>query len=73
MDSLSYKTISANKATAKKEWILVDAENEINRLRLQGAYRGQETERSSTRATLAAIGGERDRMRIALAAAATGG
>ena len=29
MDTLSYKTISANKATVNKEWILVDAENEI--------------------------------------------
>lgn len=29
MDSLSYKTVSANKATAKKGWILVDAENEV--------------------------------------------
>lgn len=28
MDNLSYKTVSVNKATAKKEWILVDAENE---------------------------------------------
>ena len=26
MDTLSYKTISANKATATKEWIVVDAE-----------------------------------------------
>ena len=26
MDTLSYKTISANKATATKEWIIVDAE-----------------------------------------------
>ncbi|MGB5988485.1 MAG: 50S ribosomal protein L13 [Marinifilaceae bacterium] len=26
MDSLSYKTISANNATVKKEWVLVDAE-----------------------------------------------
>lgn len=25
MDTLSYKTISVNKATAKKEWVLVDA------------------------------------------------
>lgn len=25
MDTLSYKTISANKATAKKEWVVVDA------------------------------------------------
>ena len=25
MDTLSYKTVSANKATAKKEWVLVDA------------------------------------------------
>lgn len=29
MDTISYKTVSANKATVKKEWILVDAENEI--------------------------------------------
>lgn len=29
MDTLSYKTISANKATVKKEWVLIDAENEI--------------------------------------------
>ena len=29
MDTLSYKTISANRATVSKEWILVDAENEI--------------------------------------------
>ncbi|MCK4678782.1 MAG: 50S ribosomal protein L13 [Bacteroidales bacterium] len=29
MDTLSYKTISANKQTVNKEWLLVDAENEI--------------------------------------------
>jgi len=29
VDTLSYKTISANKETAIKEWILVDAEDEI--------------------------------------------
>lgn len=29
MDTLSYKTVSANKATVTKEWVLVDAENEI--------------------------------------------
>ena len=29
MDTLSYKTISANKATVTKEWLLVDAENEV--------------------------------------------
>ncbi len=28
MDTLSYKTISANKATVNKNWVLVDAENE---------------------------------------------
>ena len=28
MDTLSYKTVSANKATAKKEWVLVDAEGQ---------------------------------------------
>ena len=26
MDTLSYKTVSANKATATKEWLLVDAD-----------------------------------------------
>lgn len=26
MDSLSYKTVSANKQTVKKEWLLIDAE-----------------------------------------------
>ena len=29
MDTLSYKTRSANKSTVNKEWVLVDAENEI--------------------------------------------
>ena len=29
MDTLSYKTISANKATMNKEWVLVDAENVV--------------------------------------------
>lgn len=29
MDTLSYKTKSANKDTVNKEWLLVDAENEI--------------------------------------------
>ena len=29
MDTLSYKTISANKATVTKEWIVVDAENMV--------------------------------------------
>ena len=29
MDAISYKTKSANKATVIKEWIVVDAENEI--------------------------------------------
>jgi large subunit ribosomal protein L13 len=29
VNTLSYKTISANKATADKEWVLVDAEGEI--------------------------------------------
>lgn len=28
MDTLSYKTISANRETANKEWVLVDAENQ---------------------------------------------
>ena len=29
MDALSYKTKFANKTTAEKEWLLVDAENEV--------------------------------------------
>lgn len=29
MEAVSYKTISANKATVNKEWYVVDAENEI--------------------------------------------
>lgn len=29
MDTLSYKTISANKATVNKEWVLIDAENMV--------------------------------------------
>ncbi|HQB19897.1 MAG TPA: 50S ribosomal protein L13, partial [Bacteroidales bacterium] len=29
MDTLSYKTVSANKATVDKEWLLVDAEGEV--------------------------------------------
>ncbi|MBT3175099.1 MAG: 50S ribosomal protein L13 [Lentimicrobiaceae bacterium] len=29
MDTLSYKTVSANRNTVNKEWLLIDAENEI--------------------------------------------
>ncbi len=29
MDTLSYKTVSANSNTVTKEWVLVDAENEV--------------------------------------------
>ncbi|HOT88382.1 MAG TPA: 50S ribosomal protein L13 [Bacteroidales bacterium] len=29
MDTLTYKTISANKETVNKEWLLIDAENEV--------------------------------------------
>ena len=29
MDTLSYKTVSANKSTANKEWVIVDAQNEV--------------------------------------------
>lgn len=39
MDTLSYKTISANKETVTKEWILIDAENEIlGRLASKAAF-----------------------------------
>ena len=38
MDSLSYKTISANAATAQKEWVLIDASGEtLGRLAAQVA------------------------------------
>lgn len=29
MDTLSYKTVSLNKATAQKEWVVVDAQNQV--------------------------------------------
>ncbi len=29
MDTLSYKTVSANKATVNKEWVIVDAEGAV--------------------------------------------
>ncbi len=29
MNTLSYKTVSANKATANNEWVVVDAENQV--------------------------------------------
>jgi large subunit ribosomal protein L13 len=29
VDTLSYKTVSANKATAQKEWVVIDAENAV--------------------------------------------
>ena len=29
MDTLSYRTVSANKATVNKEWVIVDAQNEV--------------------------------------------
>ncbi|HEU4717484.1 MAG TPA: 50S ribosomal protein L13 [Bacteroidia bacterium] len=39
MNTLSYKTVSANKATVKKSWLLVDAENEaVGRLASKVAY-----------------------------------
>lgn len=39
MDSISYKTIYKNKQTAQKNWILVDAENEVlGRLASRVAY-----------------------------------
>jgi len=39
MNTLSYKTVSANKETVTKEWLLVDAENEVlGRLASKVAY-----------------------------------
>ena len=29
MDTLSYKTVSANKATVQKEWVVIDAEGQV--------------------------------------------
>ena len=44
MNTLSYKTVSANKNTVKKEWVLVDAENQtVGRLatRVANILRGK--------------------------------
>ena len=39
MNTRSYNTVSANKATVKKEWLIVDAENEVvGRLASKVAY-----------------------------------
>ncbi|MEJ2594556.1 MAG: 50S ribosomal protein L13 [bacterium] len=39
MDTLSYKTVSANKQTVNKEWVLIDAENQVlGRLASAAAY-----------------------------------
>jgi large subunit ribosomal protein L13 len=39
VDTLSYKTISANAATANKEWLIIDAKNEVlGRLASKVAY-----------------------------------
>lgn len=39
MNTLSYKTISANKATVQKEWVVLDAENQsLGRLASVAAY-----------------------------------
>ncbi len=39
MDTLSYKTVSANKQTVNKEWVLIDAENQVlGRLATAAAY-----------------------------------
>ncbi|MBO7523545.1 MAG: uL13 family ribosomal protein, partial [Bacteroidales bacterium] len=29
MNTLSYKTVSANKATVNKEWVIIDAEDQV--------------------------------------------
>ncbi len=29
MDTLSYRTVSANKETVKKEWVLIDAQDQV--------------------------------------------
>lgn len=29
MDTLSYKTVSANKATVQKEWVVIDAQDQV--------------------------------------------
>ena len=39
MDTLSYRTVSANKSTVQKEWVIVDAKDEIlGRLASKVAY-----------------------------------
>ena len=50
MDTLSYKTISANKETAHKEWVVVDATDQVvGRL---GSKSCETVERKSTNQTL---------------------
>jgi large subunit ribosomal protein L13 len=40
MNTLSYKTVSANKATVTKEWVLIDADNQVlGRLATEAARR----------------------------------
>ena len=39
MNTLSYKTVSANKETVTKEWVLIDATNQVlGRLAVQAAF-----------------------------------
>jgi large subunit ribosomal protein L13 len=39
VDAISYKTVSLNKATVKKDWLIIDAENEVvGRLASKVAY-----------------------------------
>ena len=59
MDTLSYKTVSANKATVTKEWVLVDAEGQtLGRLSskvakiLRGNTNNHITEPSQTGVTM---------------------
>lgn len=69
MDTLSYKTVSANKETAKKEWVLIDAENEIlGRISakvakiLRGKYKPEFTPHADTGDYVIVINAEKIRM-----------
>ena len=69
MDTLSYKTISANKATVNKKWLLVDAEGEVlGRLAskvakmLRGKYKADFTPHVDTGDNVIVINAEKIRL-----------
>ena len=69
MDTLSYKTVSANKETANKQWVLIDAEDQIlGRLSskvaklLRGKYKPNFTPHADTGDNVVIINAEKIRL-----------